>query len=430
MGYVTESGAAALHAYKYSGVDKSLTYKYVLSPFAQWCVDKFTPMTVAPNSITFGGLLAMVLSYLVMLYYAPTLGEAVDPATGAETGAVPRWVFFLNGFAMIFYQTLDNMDGKQARRTNKSSPLGMLFDHGCDAINSPMGSMNWAVAIGISLTGNFGDRLKIFSPAAALWTTLIASALPFYLATWEEYYTGALVLPIINGPSEGLLLGASVSFASAFLGPAWWHSTTMSAGVCALLQPYLPSVAERLSGALNFEMLLCTALACAAQELILKSVTVIPKYGFDALKNIVPKFVILIAMPLVYNLPIAADLAMHPRTCCILYGVIFVEGVCALMCDHMTHQAFQLRQRRVLFPLVLLLIAGYLGVIPSKEKFVMLVQGYTVVASLYLVAKLTIIINEITAILGIWCFDIVTPRNKPEANKEEAKRGGAKGKKE
>jgi len=31
------------------------------------------------------------------------------------------------------YQNLDNVDGKQARRTGNSTPLGMLFDHGCDA---------------------------------------------------------------------------------------------------------------------------------------------------------------------------------------------------------------------------------------------------------------------------------------------------------
>ena len=30
---------------------------------------------------------------------------------------------------------LDNMDGKQARRTQTSSPLGMLFDHGCDSFS-------------------------------------------------------------------------------------------------------------------------------------------------------------------------------------------------------------------------------------------------------------------------------------------------------
>ena len=32
----------------------------------------------------------------------------------------------LAGICLITYQTLDNMDGKQARKTGSSSPLGML----------------------------------------------------------------------------------------------------------------------------------------------------------------------------------------------------------------------------------------------------------------------------------------------------------------
>jgi len=28
----------------------------------------------------------------------------------------------------------DEMDGKQARRSGNSSPLGLIFDHGCDAM--------------------------------------------------------------------------------------------------------------------------------------------------------------------------------------------------------------------------------------------------------------------------------------------------------
>jgi hypothetical protein len=31
---------------------------------------------------------------------------------------------------MMLMQTFDAVDGKQARRTNSSSPLGELFDHG------------------------------------------------------------------------------------------------------------------------------------------------------------------------------------------------------------------------------------------------------------------------------------------------------------
>lgn len=37
---------------------------------------------------------------------------------------------------LFIYQTLDAIDGKQARRTNSSSPLGELFDHGCDSLST------------------------------------------------------------------------------------------------------------------------------------------------------------------------------------------------------------------------------------------------------------------------------------------------------
>ena len=33
-------------------------------------------------------------------------------------------------------KNFDNMDGKQARKTGNSSPLGLLFDHGCDAMTA------------------------------------------------------------------------------------------------------------------------------------------------------------------------------------------------------------------------------------------------------------------------------------------------------
>lgn len=38
-------------------------------------------------------------------------------------------------FCISTYLNMDAIDGKQARRTGTSSPLGELFDHGCDAIN-------------------------------------------------------------------------------------------------------------------------------------------------------------------------------------------------------------------------------------------------------------------------------------------------------
>jgi hypothetical protein len=47
MSYITPEGRTALSLYKYSGEDRSYLYKYVLSPWAQYCVDHFTPWTIA-----------------------------------------------------------------------------------------------------------------------------------------------------------------------------------------------------------------------------------------------------------------------------------------------------------------------------------------------------------------------------------------------
>ena len=213
--------------------------------------------------------------------YAPSLSEGVD-SSGGESGLIPRWVFLLNGMAMLIYQTLDNMDGKQARRTGSSSPLGMLFDHGCDAINSPMGSINWCVAMGLG-----ADQ-----PVLVLWT-LMSSAIPFYVATWEEYYTGSLVLPYINGPSEGLILGASVSFLSFLYGPHWWHGTSWYSSVIFsvpinIISSYTSFEIPPLS---NMQILLITGCLCACQELVLKSISVVRKYGISSMSNFFPLMV-------------------------------------------------------------------------------------------------------------------------------------------
>ncbi len=45
--YITPEGREALKRYKYAGADLSYLYKHVLSPWAQFCVDKFTPLWIA-----------------------------------------------------------------------------------------------------------------------------------------------------------------------------------------------------------------------------------------------------------------------------------------------------------------------------------------------------------------------------------------------
>ena len=79
------------------------------------------------------------------------------------------------------------MDGKQARRTGNSSPLGLLFDHGCDAFS--VGMVTLMIAKMIQIGNNY-----------IILLALLASTMAFYFATLEEYYTGGLFL----GPGNGI----------------------------------------------------------------------------------------------------------------------------------------------------------------------------------------------------------------------------------
>ena len=71
----------------------------------------------------------------------------------------------LESFWPYYLQSLDAIDGKQARRTGTSSPLGELFDHGCDSLST--GSLD-KISFCSSITFSF---LQFLSPlqVAARW---------------------------------------------------------------------------------------------------------------------------------------------------------------------------------------------------------------------------------------------------------------------
>ncbi|KAB1223396.1 Choline/ethanolaminephosphotransferase 1 [Morella rubra] len=195
MGYIGAHGVAALHRYKYSGVDHSLVAKYVLQPFWSRFVN-FFPLWMPPNMITLVGFIFLLISALLGYIYSPRLDSAP-----------PRWVHFAHGLLLFLYQTFDAVDGKQARRTSSSSPLGELFDHGCDALACALE----ALAFGSTIMGGRN----------AFWLWVI-SAIPFFGATWEHYFTNTLILPAINGPTEGLMLLYLAHFFTAIVGAEWW----------------------------------------------------------------------------------------------------------------------------------------------------------------------------------------------------------------
>eukprot|EP01041_Mallomonas_annulata_P000667 gene667-1287_t len=213
MGLLSTSQKQNLKLYKYRGGDNSPIYCYILSPLAQFLVN-LLPTYIAPNVITFVGLLVSASSTILSVLLNPELNEKG-----------PRWLCLYSAIALFIYQTMDNMDGKQARRTGSSSPLGMIFDHGCDAINAGIFGISLASALGT------GWNMGIFF---GLWCGFV----PFYLQTWEEHHLGEMFLLPINGPTEGILIGMSMCLYSYFYGPEQWHQTLHFPFV-SVLQPHL-----------------------------------------------------------------------------------------------------------------------------------------------------------------------------------------------
>ena len=125
--YMDDTQKENLKIYRYAGGDKGYSYIHFYNPTATKIVE-YLPDNLAPNLITLIGFVFSTLPFVILF---GSFG------TNLENGDVPipRWFFFLEAFCYFMYRMFDEMDGKQARRTGNSSPLGLLFDHGCDAFS-------------------------------------------------------------------------------------------------------------------------------------------------------------------------------------------------------------------------------------------------------------------------------------------------------
>jgi len=168
--------------YKYKGIDNSIYYRYIMSPFCEYITSYF-PKWLAPNLITTFDFFLNFLYFSIIIYY-----------TKFELNKeVPSWVCFYTIILYNIYMVLDNCDGKQAKRTNSGSPLGLIFDHGVDS----------CVTFFITIAICHLCYLQNWYNCLFLWFTITST---FYLNTWEEYITGVLNLPIIHGVSEGTFI--------------------------------------------------------------------------------------------------------------------------------------------------------------------------------------------------------------------------------
>ncbi|KIV89528.1 hypothetical protein PV10_06921 [Exophiala mesophila] len=195
---LSDAAMANLKQYKYQSVDKSYVSNYILRHYWNGAV-KLLPMWLAPNMVTLLGFFCILVNLLLLQIYMPDL-----------VGPGPSWLYYSFALGLWLYSTMDNIDGKQARRTGTSSGLGELFDHGIDSLNCTLASMCETAAMGLgpSKTGAF---------------TAIIPTLPMFFSTWETYHTHTLYLGAFNGPTEGLMLACTAMIISGYYGPQVWE---------------------------------------------------------------------------------------------------------------------------------------------------------------------------------------------------------------
>lgn len=197
--FITETGIQHLKAHKYVG-GAYTPLDNILNKFWTACMD-YLPTQISPNLITFIGNFSYIFTVILLM--------RDDRSFEIEK---PRFNYFLCGIAMLFYQTMDALDGKQARRLGKSTPLGQLVDHGSDCISTTFISYNILSCLRIE-----DDQVSVMLVCMMMIQT-------FYYSNWCEYFTGILITQQNGvGVSEIQFAITGINWLTVIFGSSLWH---------------------------------------------------------------------------------------------------------------------------------------------------------------------------------------------------------------
>lgn len=195
---LTEENLDNMNKFKYKYSNNSLLYNKIYSP----CLNKlvnYLPSNLAPNLITFFSLCCNIIAFIITL-----LDGGFDFSHPLKCSTC-----YVIGISQLVYQALDNIDGKQARRTGNSTPFGMLMDHGCDTFTLIFTSYNMSRLL---IVGNEG----FFS-----FSVFFGLILGFFMMTFEDYKIGEMAYPMINGVDEGNFAVFLIGLLCGIFGQDW-----------------------------------------------------------------------------------------------------------------------------------------------------------------------------------------------------------------
>jgi ethanolaminephosphotransferase len=369
MPYLSEKIKKGFERYKYNCRDTSPLSNYVMHPFWNWAV-QYLPLWLAPNLMTLLGFLCTVLTFCVLAYYDPNF--TATSKTHAET--IPRlaWLFFAILSSLSHH--LDGLDGKQARRTNTSSPVGELFDHGCDSWSTLFFVVSLYSLFG---RGEFGaSPVYIF---IALWIVMAC----FILTHWEKYLTGVLYLPWSYDLSQ---IGIGVFYLLTYVfGPTIWHL-------------YIPHTHLTVSKLFYFGV--HASFWCASLPVTLYNVTVSYRDGTghmlpltEALRPVVSPLALFLFSGAWAVFSPTNVLDSHPRFFLVAVGTVFSNITCRLIVAQMsTTQSELFNSMAIVYILLSSVIISFPHELAPYE--VLLLESFTVFFVVAHVLYAAVVVND------------------------------------
>ena len=198
---------AQVRSYKYTSPDDTLLESLILNRFWAFAVRAFVPEWIAPNLLTFVGFLHALAAYALLLAHSPALD-----------GSAPPWVYVACAACLFVYQTMDGMDGKQARRVGAGGPLGEVVDHGADAIAS--------CVYGVFLVDVFGIGWEFtHAPSLGRWPAVCLitySRAAFALDSVAAAFTGRLPVARLDAQELQAVIQLTCLW-NAVHGVECWH---------------------------------------------------------------------------------------------------------------------------------------------------------------------------------------------------------------
>jgi len=350
----------------------------LLNPFWSYLTE-LLPLTLAPNMVTTIGGMHCAVAYALIWYYSPQ-----------SDNHVPDWAVFFAGYCSLAYYTLDCMDGKQARRTKSSSPLGQLFDHGFDCINTVI-----YIALGSCFT--MSGRSKSY------FILQVVSQFCFFVAQWEEYHTGLLPHATGNiGVTEvNYGIGLFTIINSFINRQALWKSRVeelIPATVTAILPPSLGVIELRyvgttMLGVLMIPLILLSLYRVMKHEKQRENISAIYKLCTPLLIAVTP---FLLPESVIQNNTRYLSIATGLLLC-----LVTVKMICFSMAK-MTYAAFQAEALPYFLICSWIRMDGNLTELGSS-----LILGLLCLWYVYRLLKWAQrAIDQICARLGIFCFSI------------------------